>query len=263
MLVLEQAEKNTLIVEQLPFEPTRLSAPTIEAFYRRALLDDLAVSQQGGGPSATAHWMQQSRRPGGHFAGIQFYLDKVDTSKWPHRLPSPAGASMAASMEQDPDPGIDTCPAVEAEITDGLGRLEDFDPSDEDVTVRAGSETFRRPSLVWMRWRPQRADAQELAASSFIRDRSRVHRLFGRSRNGGSRSAQPRASLHADGHVPVTRGQNYRHRSSSVRGIATSIQPIALGSFQGCCCLDARHRTDSPQKLATTWTDRAYQATTY
>jgi hypothetical protein len=70
-----------------------LSAPTIEAFYRRGLLDDIAASQAGrSSASPAAHWMQQERRPGGHFAGIQFYLDTIDTSKWPYRLPSPAGA---------------------------------------------------------------------------------------------------------------------------------------------------------------------------
>jgi hypothetical protein len=31
----------------------------------------------------TAHWMNQPRRPAGHFAGIQFYHDDIDTSKWP------------------------------------------------------------------------------------------------------------------------------------------------------------------------------------
>lgn len=28
-----------------------------------------------------AHWAHQSRRPGGHFAGIQFFDDKIDTGK--------------------------------------------------------------------------------------------------------------------------------------------------------------------------------------
>ena len=61
-----------------------LSAPTVEAFYRRGLLDDLAALQpaknDAGSSSAApaAHWMQQPRRPGGHFAGIQFFYDNID-----------------------------------------------------------------------------------------------------------------------------------------------------------------------------------------
>jgi hypothetical protein len=43
--------------------------------------------------------MQQPRRPGGHFAGIQFFYDNIDTTKWPYRLPSPADTNMATDME--------------------------------------------------------------------------------------------------------------------------------------------------------------------
>src|SRR5580658_829962 len=99
VLVLEQAGDPRSPLKRLPFGMRGLSVPTVEAFYRRGLLDDLAASQPSRSRGSPApHWMQQERRPAGHFAGIQFFHDKIDTSKWPYRLPSPAAATMAVTM---------------------------------------------------------------------------------------------------------------------------------------------------------------------
>src|SRR6202046_24747 len=105
VLVLEQAEDLRSPLKRLPFGMRGLSAPTIEAFYRRGLLDDITAPQRvkdSGSRSAPppAHWMKQVRRPGGHFAGIQFYLDNIDSSKWTYRLPSPATANLAGEGEE-------------------------------------------------------------------------------------------------------------------------------------------------------------------
>ena len=100
-LVLEQAEDPHSPLKRLPFGLRGLSAPTLEALHRRGLLDEVAalqVSKEAGRTPAAAHWANQPRRPGGHFAGIPFYQDDVDASKWRYRLPTPAGTSMAVEM---------------------------------------------------------------------------------------------------------------------------------------------------------------------
>src|SRR5690348_1046715 len=81
VLVLEKAEDPRSPLKRLPFGIRGLNVPTIEAFHRRGLLDDIALpaNDGSGGKLAAAHWMQQPRRPGGHFAGIQFHLDAVDS----------------------------------------------------------------------------------------------------------------------------------------------------------------------------------------
>ena len=144
---LEQAEDPRSPLKRLPFGMRGLSAPTIEAFYRRELLDDITAPQRvnDSGTRSTppaAHWMQQARSPGGHFAGIQFYLDNIDSSKWPYRLPSPAVTNMAAEMEQIESVLADRANAMGVELRRGLG-VENLESSDEDVTIRAGAETFR------------------------------------------------------------------------------------------------------------------------
>ncbi|MGH8778235.1 FAD-dependent monooxygenase [Paraburkholderia sp.] len=152
VLVLEQAADPSSPLKRLPFGLRGLSAPTIEAFYRRGLLDEIEAPQRakddsGSGASNVPHWMQQARRPGGHFAGIQFFHDNIDTSKWPYRLPGPAGTSMAVEMEHIESVLAARAIALGVEIRRGLG-VEGFDQSDEDVTVRAGDETFRGRWLV-------------------------------------------------------------------------------------------------------------------
>src|ERR1700741_3207961 len=103
VVVLEQAEDPRSPLKRLPFGMRGLSAPTLEAFYRRGLLDAVTEAQRvndvSGATRAAAHWMQQVRRPAGHFAGIPFFHDHVDTSRWPYRLSSPAGTSLMVNME--------------------------------------------------------------------------------------------------------------------------------------------------------------------
>ena len=151
VLVLEQAEHPGSALKRLPFGMRGLSAPTIDAFYRRGLLDDIATPRaQGDSASraaAGAHWMQQPRSPGGHFAGIQFFTDNIDASKWPYRLPSPAGTSVMVEMEHLESALAARAAAIGVEIRRGLG-VEGLDQSAEHVSVRAGGETFRGRWLV-------------------------------------------------------------------------------------------------------------------
>lgn len=266
VLVLEQAEDPRSPLKRLPFGMRGLSAPTIEALYRRGLLDDIAAPQHrkrgssNGNVSTASHWMQQERRPGGHFAGIQFFHDNIDTSKWPHRLPGPAGTNMAVEMEHLESVLAAQASAMGVEIRRGLG-AEDFDQSDEDVTIRAGGETFRGRWLVGC--------------------------------DGGRSTVRKAAGFEFAGTDPEFTGYSVEvemadpdklvpGRHYTPTGMYTYQKPgtIAMVDFDG----GAFHRaqpttlehvqtvlrrisgtdvTLTALKLATTWTDRAYQATTY
>jgi 2-polyprenyl-6-methoxyphenol hydroxylase-like FAD-dependent oxidoreductase len=152
VLVLEQAKDPSSPLKQLPFGMRGLSVPTIEAFYRRGLLNDLTASQPrqkdaGGSSASIAHWMQQQRRPGGHFAGIQFFYDNIDTSKWQYRLPSPADTNMATDMERVETVLAARASALGVKIRRGFS-VESLDQSDDEVTIHAGDETFRGRWLV-------------------------------------------------------------------------------------------------------------------
>src|SRR6185312_14185688 len=92
VLVLERAEDPHSSLKRLPFGMRGLWAPSTDAFYRRGMLDDIMMPQAAGigfgsGASATGPGSERLRRPAGHFAGIQFDYDNIDTSKWLYRLP--------------------------------------------------------------------------------------------------------------------------------------------------------------------------------
>ena len=116
--VIEQAHDPESPLKRLPFGMRGLSSPTLEAFHRRRLLDALVAPTNAdpgsGGPASNAvHWQQQTRRPAGHFAGIQFFDDAIDTAKWAYRLPGSRrhppgdrhGASGSRPDRTRPDPG--------------------------------------------------------------------------------------------------------------------------------------------------------------
>lgn len=257
VLVVEQAGDPHSPLKRLPFGMRGLSAPTIDAFYRRGLLDDIAMPS---GTHDTAHWMQQSRRPGGHFAGIPFFHDNIDTARWPYRLPGPAGTHVATDMERVEAVLAARASATGVEIRRGIG-VEGFDQSDDAVTLRAGGETLRGRWLVG-------CDG----------GRSTIRKAGGFAFTGTDpefTGYSIEAELADPGTLPP--GRHY-----TPAGMYTYTQPgtIAMVEFDG----GAFHRsgpvtlahaqavlrrvsgtgvTLTALRLATTWTDRACQATTY
>ncbi len=85
VLVLEKSDDPHSPLKRLPFGMRGLWGPSIEAFYRRELLDAIAAdARAAGGPAQLAPGAKKSGpRPAGHFAGIQFFHDDIDTSQWP------------------------------------------------------------------------------------------------------------------------------------------------------------------------------------
>ncbi|MCV9942138.1 FAD-dependent monooxygenase [Rhizobium sp. BT-175] len=260
VLVLEQAEDPHSPLKRLPFGMRGLSAPTIEAFYRRALLDDIMAPKREKDQATSAHWMQQPRRSGGHFAGIQFFHDTIDTSTWPYRLPGPAGTSMAVEMEHLESALAAHASAMGVEIRRGLG-VDGFDQSGEGVTVRAGGQIFRGRWLIGCDG--GRSTVRRAGGFEFV----------------GTDPEFTGYSVQVEMADPekLAPGRHY-----TPTGMYTYQKPgtIAMVDFDG----GAFHRTQpiTPEhvqsvlrhisgadvtvtglELATTWTDRAYQATAY
>jgi 2-polyprenyl-6-methoxyphenol hydroxylase-like FAD-dependent oxidoreductase len=266
VLVLEQAEDPHSILKRLPFGMRGLTTiPSVEGLYRRGLLDDIATAQsakdqRNQGNASTPHWMQQTRRPGGHFAGIQFFHDNIDTAKWQYRLPSPADTSIAVEMEHLESVLAARANALGVEIRRGRG-VEDFDQSEEEVTIRAGGEIFCGRWLVGCDG--GRSTVRKVGGFEFV----------------GTDSEFTGYSVQAEIADPskLLQGRHY-----TATGMYTYSQPgtIAMVDFDG----GAYHRTQpialehvqavlrhisgtdvtlTDLQLATTWTDRTYQATDY
>lgn len=265
VLVLEKADDSHAPLKGLPFGMRGLSAPTIEAFYRRGLLGDIEAPQPSPDHSRSAgvpapHWMNQQRRPGGHFAGIQFFLDNVEPSKWSYRLPSPAGTHMATNMARIEGVLSHRAQSLGVEIRRGVA-VEGFDQSTDRVTVRAGGHMVEGRWLVGCDG--GRSNVRKAGGFEFI----------------GTEPEFTGYSVEVELADPdkLATGRHYTQT-----GMYTYQLPgtIAMVDFDG----GAFHRTETITleqvqsvlrrvsctdvtvthlRLATTWTDRAYQATTY
>lgn len=146
VLVLEQMQEPYTPLKDLPFGLRGLTVPSIEAFDRRDLLSALGESAVERKAPAAAHWMQQARRPAGHFAGIQFFHDQIDGTQWPYRLPGPV-SNVAADMASIEAVLETRAEALGVEILRGCG-VETFEQSTNGVTVLAGGNAFHGQWLV-------------------------------------------------------------------------------------------------------------------
>lgn len=259
VLILEKAAHPHSPLKQLPFGIRGLSAPSIEAFYRRGLLNELEIPKRLKNPHANA--VQGPRRQAGHFAGIPFHDGNIDTSQWQYRLPGSTDTSLITTMEE-----LETVLARRAEAMGVIIRrglpVTDFHQTAEGVTVLAGEQTIQSKWLVGCD-----------GSRSIIR------------KAGGFEFAgtEPEFTGYST-HVDIADPEKLRPgRNMTSTGMYLQSQPgyLLMQDFDGGAfhhsakILTLEHiqavlrrisNTDvtiSALHTATTWTDRARQATTY
>jgi 2-polyprenyl-6-methoxyphenol hydroxylase-like FAD-dependent oxidoreductase len=266
VLVLEPLEDPHSPLKRLPFGMRGLWGPSIEAFYRRGLLeqissqpsaDDGAIGQPRPGSMASG---AQLHGPAGHFAGIQFDYSNIDSSRWPYRLPSPADTQLGREMEHLERVLAGHALSIGVEIQRGHG-VEGFEDSNDEVTIIAGEQRLRARWLVGCDG--GRSTVRKQGGFEFV----------------GTEPEFTGYSVQVDIADPqkLLLGRHY-----TPTGMYTQWQPgvIAIADFDG----GASHRdqpitcehvqsvlrrvscTDVTLKalhVASTWTDRSRQATTY
>ncbi len=145
VLVLEKTEDPHSPLKQLPFGIRGLSAPTIEALYRRGLLKELEIYKRLKNPHLNA--TQGARRQAGHFAGIPFHDGDIDRTQWKYRLPGSTDTSLISEIEE-----LETVLSRRAEalgivIRRGLA-ISDFHQTTDGVTVQSDDRSFNSKWLV-------------------------------------------------------------------------------------------------------------------
>src|SRR5882724_5941526 len=266
VLVLEQLADPHSPLKRPPFGMRGLWGPSIEAFYRRGLLEDIA-SQRRADDSAAGQPRpgsmasgSQLRGPAGHFAGITFDYRNIDSSRWTYRLPGPADTQLGSEMEHLERVLAAHALSAGVEIERGHG-VEGFEASNDEITVRAGERRVRARFLVGC--------------------------------DGGRSTVRKQGGFEFVGTEPEFTGYSVQveiadpsilplGRHYTKAGMYTQWQPgvIAMVDFDG----GASHRTRSVTcehvqavlrrvsctdvtlkalNIAATWTDRAQQVTTY
>ncbi|QEL16675.1 FAD-dependent monooxygenase [Limnoglobus roseus] len=269
VLVLEQAAAPHSPLKQLPFGMRGLWGPSIEAFYRRGMLEQLATQPHVDlqpRPGSTASGPQR-RGPGGHFAGIQFDATNIDSSRWTYRLSGPGDGQMGTEMEHVERVLTAHALSVGVEIRRGQG-VEGFEPSDDEVTVHAGGQRYRTRHLVGCDG--GRSTVRKNGGFEFV----------GTDPEFTGYSVRVDIADHSV--LPMGRHHRFFPFIKGAAGMYTQWEPgaIAIADFDG----GAGHRsgplslervqailrrvsgtdvTLTALHVASTWTDRAMQATTY
>ena len=147
VLILEKAEKPHLPLKRLPFGIRGLSAPTIEALHRCGLLEELEIHKKLKNPHMSGTPQQGPQRQAGHFAGIPFLEGNVDTSQWKYRLPGSPEASLISEIDELETILTRRAKALNVEISRGLP-VTDVHQNEEGVTVWSGKQSFEGKWLV-------------------------------------------------------------------------------------------------------------------
>jgi 2-polyprenyl-6-methoxyphenol hydroxylase-like FAD-dependent oxidoreductase len=249
VLILEKSAHSDSPLKRLPFGLRGLSSPSIEALHRRGLLDELQVIDH------------PFPRQGGHFAGIPFHRDDVDAARWPWRQHDASPPHLLAEMADLETVLARRAQALGVDIRRGLAVTAAHQTKD-DVTVHADGQAFTARWLVGCdgaRSAVRKAGGFEFAgtAPEFTGYTVKVD------------LADP---------DPLKAGRN-----NTSHGMYTQYQPgyLAMGDFDGGAVHDAGRSvtrehvqavlrrvsctdaTVTALHVATTWTDRARQATAY
>jgi 2-polyprenyl-6-methoxyphenol hydroxylase-like FAD-dependent oxidoreductase len=145
VLILEKAEDPHSPLKQLPFGIRGLSAPTIEALYRRGLLKELEIYKRLKNPHSNA--AKGSHRQAGHFAGIPFNYDHIDPSQWKYRLPGGPDTSLLSEMQELESVLARRAEALGVVIRRGLA-VTAFHQTADEVIVQSGHQSFKAKWLV-------------------------------------------------------------------------------------------------------------------
>jgi 2-polyprenyl-6-methoxyphenol hydroxylase-like FAD-dependent oxidoreductase len=259
VLILEKAENPRSPLKQLPFGIRGLNAPTIEALYRRGLLKELEIHKSLKNPHLNAN--QGARRQGGHFAGIVFHEGDIDTSQWKYRLPGSTETGLISEMEELETMLARRAEALGVEIRRGLA-ITGFHQTQDGVMVLSGDQSFNGKWLVGCdgsRSVVRKAGSFEFAGTEpeFTGYSTKVDITDPEKLSPGRNVTPTGMYLQSQpGYVIIQDfdGGAFHH----------SKKPLTLEHVQEV--LRRVSNTDvtiSALHIATTWTDRARQATTY
>ena len=202
-----------------------------------------------------------SRRQVGHFAGIPFREGDIDTSQWKYRLPSSTDTSLISEIQELETVLARRTETLGVEIKRGLA-VTDLRQTEDEVTVQSGDQSFNGQWLVGCdgsRSVVRKAGGFEFAGTEpeftgystlvEIADPEKLKPGRNVTATGMYLQSQPGYLIIQDfdggafhhAHKPVTRD----HVQEVLRRISNT--DVTIGALH----------------LATTWTDRSRQATSY
>jgi 2-polyprenyl-6-methoxyphenol hydroxylase-like FAD-dependent oxidoreductase len=258
VLILEKAENPYSPLKKLPFGIRGLSTPTIEALYRRGLLPELEVPKQLKYPHSSQG--PQPRRQAGHFAGIPFNFSHIDASQWCYRLPSSTDTSLISEMAELESVLTRRAEALGVRIERGLA-VTDFQQTPDEVLVQANAQSFRGKWLVGCDG--SRSVIRKAGSFEFAGTEPEFTGYSAQLDIADPEKLGPGRNLTPTG-MYFQSQPGYLVMLEFDRGASHHPEPVTLGQVQEV--LRRVSNTDvtiNALHAATTWTDRARQATSY
>jgi 2-polyprenyl-6-methoxyphenol hydroxylase-like FAD-dependent oxidoreductase len=248
-----------------------LNFPSVEAFYRRGLLDAVRA--------AALRWMSTDSKPGldfqrtddkdsapaprfaGHFAGIMLDMEKVDFSDGKYAIAGPSASGGMVSLE-----GIELLLAKRAtELGVDLKRgaeVTDFTEDDDGVTVYAGETSFKGRWLIGCDG--GRSIVRKLAGFEFAGTEPEFTGYTASAKIADPEKLRPGFNLTETGMYLLGPGPDRVGMLEFDGASFDRTQTITLDSLQAVLRrVSGTDVTLTSMNVASTFTDRARQATTY
>ncbi|MGF6709229.1 2-polyprenyl-6-methoxyphenol hydroxylase-like FAD-dependent oxidoreductase [Luteibacter sp. W1I16] len=259
VLVLERAKDPSSPLKRVPFGIRGLSAPTIEALHRRGLLHELQTHKRIQTPHQ--HVGLGPRRQAGHFAGIPFHDDDIDSTRWPYRLPGSTPTHLLSEMEELESVLARRAETLGVRILRGRA-VTGFDQTAHGVAVHSHERTFESQWLVGCDG--SRSTVRKLGGFEFagtepeftgytakvdIADPEKLKPGRNMTPRGMYLQSQP-------GHLAIQDFDGGAFHAAGMPITREHVQDVLRRISGTDVTIDAVH-------IATTWTDRARQATAY
>jgi 2-polyprenyl-6-methoxyphenol hydroxylase-like FAD-dependent oxidoreductase len=259
VLILEKTEDANSPLKKVPFGIRGLSSPTIEALYRRGLLNQLELHKRIKSPHQNSG--QGARRQVGHFAGIPFHEGTVDISQWKFRLQNSTPASLISEMQE-----IETILTRRAEesgviIKRGFA-INNFRQTNDEVTVESNNHSFKSKWLVGCDG--SRSIVRKIGGFDFAGTEPAFTGYTTMVDIADPEKLKPGRNLTASGMYLQSQPGYVMIQDFDGGAFHSTDKPITLAHVQEV--LRRVSNTDvtlTKLHVATTWTDRARQATTY
>jgi 2-polyprenyl-6-methoxyphenol hydroxylase-like FAD-dependent oxidoreductase len=278
---LRLAGVSVLVLERMqdPYSPLKagwmgmrgLNFPSVEAFYRRGLLEDVRASALG--------WMNAGPNPGmelrgtsgtnsapaprfaGHFGGIMLEVEKIDFSNRKYPIAGPSASGGMVSLESIELLLAERATELGVDLRRGMA-VTNFTEDENGVTVYAGDATFQGRWLVGCDG--GRSAVRKLAAFEFAGTEPEFTGYTAAVKIADPEKLRPGFNLTETGLYLLGPGPDRIGMVEFDEASFDRTQTPTLESLQDVLRrVSGTDVTLTSMEVASTYTDRARQATTY
>ncbi|WCT11579.1 FAD-dependent monooxygenase [Mucilaginibacter jinjuensis] len=259
VLVLEKAADPHSPLKQMPFGIRGLSSLSIETLYRRNMFNELQLYKRLKSPHQNAG--EGSRRQVGHFAGIPFHEGDIDASHWQYRLPSATPTSLMSEMQELESIFAHRAEALGVVIKRGMA-ITGYEQTEEEVTVQAGDQSFRAKWLVGCDG--ARSAVRKLGNFEFAGTEPQFTGYTAKVDIADPEKLKPGRNVTPNGMYMQSQPGYLMIQDFDAGAFHSSDEQITLQHLQEVLRrISSTDVTLTALHAATTWTDRARQATAY